>query len=371
VKKIIIGPPQNLNFVNSFSEHFNFKFIIYPFILSMVKAILSKKKLDLITFFKTNTSIRKISKKLKIGRTTVARYIKKYQMTGSIREKKRSGRPVKYTDRFKRQVVNLAKKDPKNSAPQIANFLTGQSDVSISSQSVRTILNNSGIFAYRRVKKPYINPTQQQKRYQWALAKKNWSILDWSLVIFSDESKYSLDGSDGVKYVWTTPGKSLDPSLVNGVRKFGGGNIFVWGCITYYGYRSIIWVDCNMDRNVYIEILQENITSISEGMLFQDDNDPKHRAKDTLMWKNLNNVESLEWPACSPDLSIIENVWDELARRIYSGGRESAFYNQNTLWEEIKKEFYGLNQDYIKNLYSSMPNRIEECIKAKGSYTSY
>ena len=40
-----------------------------------------------------------------------------------------------------------------------------------------------------------------------------------------------------------------------------------------------------------------------------DDNAPVHRPNTAENYKDQNEVTSMEWPAKSPDLSIIENIW--------------------------------------------------------------
>jgi hypothetical protein len=75
----------------------------------------------------------------------------------------------------------------------------------------------------------------------------------------------------------------------------------------------------------------------------------------------------LEWPAQSPDLNIIEHLWDHLDRSVPISGRKSFATFKNALfktWNEIGSEV-------IQKLITSVPKRLQAVIDAKGFNTKY
>jgi hypothetical protein len=102
----------------------------------------------------------------------------------------------------------------------------------------------------------------------------------WQNVIFCDESKFNVFGSDGKKFVWRRPNTELHQKNLQATVKHGGGHVMIWGCMAYYGVGNIAFIDGTMNASNYIEVLRSNLPhsalklAINDSYHFQQDNDP-------------------------------------------------------------------------------------------------
>ena len=103
-----------------------------------------------------------------------------------------------------------------------------------------------------------------------------------------------------------------------------------------------------------------------------DDNAPVHRAHTVKNYKDQNEVTSIEWPAQSPDLNIMENIWLYMKRERQKSAVVIATKNHLILLREIQSVWRDIGTlDYIRNLYQSIPDRLDNVIKIKGHLTKY
>ncbi len=101
--------------------------------------------------------------------------------------------------------------------------------------------------------------------------------------------------------------------------------------------------------------------------IFQQDLAPAHTAKGTKSWFNDHGVTVLDWPANSPDLNPIENLWGIVKRKM----RDTRPNNADDLKATVKETWASIPPQQCHKLITSMPRRIEAVIKAKGAPTKY
>ncbi len=97
--------------------------------------------------------------------------------------------------------------------------------------------------------------------------------------------------------------------------------------------------------------------------IFQQDLAPAHTAKSTKTWLNDHGVGVLDWPANSPDLNPIDNLWGIVKRKM---GNKSP-KNADELKATVKETWASIPPQQCHKLITSMTRRIEAVIKAKGA----
>lgn len=174
-------------------------------------------------------TLRQIADRFHVGAMSVSRIYQRWCQERTVKRKRGSGRPRKTTKRQDRLLVRMIKTDPFKTATDVRNYAREHLGVEITSRTARNILIRAGFPARRPAKKPLISAKNRKARVAFAREHLNWSVDQWSRVLWSDETKINMFGSDGIKFVRRPAGKRFDHRFTMPTVKHGGGNVMVWG----------------------------------------------------------------------------------------------------------------------------------------------
>ncbi|GFT31514.1 transposable element Tcb1 transposase [Trichonephila clavipes] len=254
-------------------------------------------------------------------------------MRGRIIGKIEEGRKITDVARefdIAHSVVSRLWKNRRTTAQQVANQFLAASGKQISRKTVARRLRGGGLYACRPVVCVPLTRQQGTARLQWCREHHNWTEQEWACVLFSDESRFSPSLDCRRQLIWHESGTAYRPENIQEKDRYPTCSIMVWTGIMINGHTRLhVVANGTMTGQRYIdEVLLPHDCLDSEG------------------------IQRLVWPARSPDLNPIENVWDALGRQV--AGRNYPPTNKNTLIRALTEEWDKLPQQLLDNVVQSM-----------------
>uniref|UniRef100_A0A9J8BXK4 Tc1-like transposase DDE domain-containing protein n=1 Tax=Cyprinus carpio carpio TaxID=630221 RepID=A0A9J8BXK4_CYPCA len=150
-------------------------------------------------------------------------------------------------------------------------------------------------------------------------------------------------------------------------------SVMVWGAMSSAGVGPLCFLRSKVNAAVYQEVLEHFMLPAADQLygdadfIFQQDLAPAHSAKATSTWFKDHGIPVLNWPANSPDLKPIENLWSIVNRKM----RYARPKNAEELKATIRATWALITPEQCHRLLDSMPRRIAAVIQPKGAPTKY
>lgn len=281
----------------------------------------------------------------------------------------RCGRPKITSPELDQEIFDYANERKFVTATEISR------EMGINQRTIGRRLRERGLFCRKPALKIQLSRAQREARIAFIEANYN---IDWDLVVFSDEKVYK-SFSDRKKVLYRPKNHRYHPDYVQPIQRSGRITCGVWGFITAGGFGELCEISPRMDSTEYVSILNEIYLPAMHSMygvdmrnfLFMQDNAGVHTSRETMGYiQNHQEINILNnWPAKSPDMNPIENVW---AKTVYNWNINAAASRENILHAaQIQWNACIGDSDYISNLYASMPRRFNEILENDGHPCSF
>jgi transposase len=325
-------------------------------------------------------SIRETAKRLGFPYSTVRSTVKASPQRHNHQDIPRAGRPPKWGARDERFILKYARRHPKATYAQIR----AEMPTPLSRETIRKILERSGIKKWMCKKRPEITDQVAYKRHMWALERKDWTSERWGTIIFSDESSIERGAGGQRQWAWRTAAQKWSTPHLQTYKKGRDLSVMVWGAIWLGGRSDLILMDIDEEAkrsgysaNSYLDVLERTIESCWEpGRTFMQDNAPIHKARKVMDWFESYGIPLLDWPPYSPDMNPIEHVWAKMKEWLvqhYPNAREwgSSQAALDRLGRVIIEAWEAVPQEFIDGLINTMTSRINSLLDAGGWHTKY
>lgn len=298
-----------------------------------------------------------IGRLLSVNPNTARAFVKRYQKQGTLYPK--MGRPMEITREIKDSIIGVVDSDPEMSLRELETLFD------ISKTSVRKILNDDKIKFHKKIAIPTLTESHKLKRVQFASRFANLAYHQMPNIIFTDESyvQVNLQGSG----IWRRRGEY--PACAFYEKDAYPIKCMVWGGIGPLGFRTtLIKIEGAIDSRAYVYMLHNNnirgqiFDRFGFNFIFQQDNARPHTARLTQNYLDANFPNRLQWPAKSPDLSPIEQIWDYIKNKVAG----IKFKSTDQLFNQIKREWDLIPDNIIHNCYSSFLARCKVCVQING-----
>ena len=318
---------------------------------------------------------------------TVRMTFLRWETSGCFSSSPRVGRPKSLTERDVRHIAKHITTN-RDTRRQALGDITNVLNLSVCPKTLRkTITEDIGLAHRIERKKPWLSPQQKTDRLKFALEHIHWTEEDWLRVVWTDEMSMQTDENQGRKWVWRYPEEEYIEDCCRATVISGFEKVKLWAAMRYGKLSKLVVLEekeggGKMNAAEYCDVILDGemfdfwMESSEElgCVMMMEDGAKYHRACASVRRAQLEKDGWRgwgpgTWPANSPDLNPIENLWHILRSNIRK--RKVQPRNKQALIEALQEEWGNIDMEKVRNLCLSMPRRLQAVIDAKGGSTKY
>ncbi|GFV66763.1 transposable element Tcb1 transposase [Trichonephila clavipes] len=175
-----------------------------------------------------------------------------------------------------------------------------------------------GLSARRPVRCVPLTATQCRLRLNWSREHALWTPQQWSCVMFSNESRFSLQSDSRRTLIWSAPGTRYHQENTIERHRYGGAGWLVWGGIILGSRTDLHVQSVTMTGHIHRDVILEQHVRLFRGamgaeFLFMDGNARPHHANIVAECLQSEDITRIDWAPYSLDLNPIEHCGIYLA----------------------------------------------------------
>lgn len=145
----------------------------------------------------------------------------------------------------------VARRQPNVTAMQLVQRLQSEHQLLVSDQTVRRRLHEANLHARRPLRAPALRRGNRGRRLEWARENLLWEDNQWSVVLFTDESRFGFHPDTSRVRVWRVPGRESRLQYPQEVHSYYGGTIMVWAGFRVGERTDHVWIRNTMTAEKY------------------------------------------------------------------------------------------------------------------------
>ncbi|GFW16348.1 transposable element Tcb1 transposase [Trichonephila clavipes] len=253
--------------------------------------------------------------------SVISRLWQRFQDDGNVSRCYSTGRLRVTTLNEGRYLAVTAKINRQGTSSDLSRQLSLATGTTVSRQTVYRRLGHISLYARRPVRGVQLTTTHCRLRLTWSREQALWTPQQCSCVMFSDESRFTLQSDSRRTLIRRAPGTRYHQENTIERHRYGGAGWLVWGGIILGSRNDLHVQSVTMTGHIYRDVILEQHARLFWGaicaeFLFMDDNARPQRASIVDECLQSEDITRMDWTAYSPDLNPIEHVWDMLGRRI-------------------------------------------------------